>query len=185
MTNARQMPPGWNTKLGIDWALCVHVCLCQGEHELHWTHNFFILDKGCPILTRWWCFLHRRQTVCYHQESGSPLAVTSRCSSILAIGGFYHTVENTSVDVLYVGSREGLPSALHWEVSWPTLDHHLSRGGSGQLSPRSPSLTDQRVKVQFEKLNVECGNFWLLKKPNAKCWMRKSECTFHSTWRSN
>ena len=57
-----------------------------------------------------------------------------------------------------MGSGEGLPSTLHWEVSRPTLDHHLSGGGSGQLSPRSPSVADQRVKVEFEKLNVECGN---------------------------
>ena len=56
---------------------------------------------------------------------------------------------------LVVGSGEGLPSPLHWEVSRPTLDHHLSGDGSGQLSPRSPSVADQRVKVQFEKLNVE------------------------------
>ena len=55
--------------------------------------------KGCPIRTRRWCFFHRRQTVSYPQESGSHLALTSRCSSILAIGGFYHTVVNTSVDV--------------------------------------------------------------------------------------
>ena len=26
------------------------------------------------------------------------------------------------------------------------------------MSPRSPSVADQRVKVEFEKLNVECGN---------------------------
>ena len=55
-------------------------------------------------------------------------------------------------------SGEGLPSTLHWEVSRPTLDHHLSGGESGQLSPRSPSVADQLVKVEFEKLNVECGN---------------------------
>ena len=62
------------------------------------------------------------------------------------------------VNVWFVGSGEGLPSPLHWEVSRPTLDHHLNGGGSGQLSPRSPSVADQRVKVEFEKLNVECGN---------------------------
>ena len=39
-----------------------------------------------------------------------------------------------------------------------SLDHHLSGGGSCQLSPRSPSVADQRVKVQFEKLTVEYGN---------------------------
>ena len=39
-----------------------------------------------------------------------------------------------------------------------SLDHHLSGGGSGQLSPRSPSVADQRVKVKVEKLNVKCGN---------------------------
>ena len=65
---------------------------------------------------------------------------------------------STCVDVWVVGSGEGLLSPLHWEVSRPTLDHHLSGGGSGQLSPRSPSVADQRVKVEFEKLNVECGN---------------------------
>ena len=57
-------------------------------HELYWTHNFFILDKGCLILTRRWCFFHRRQTVSYPRESGSHLALTGRRSSILAIGGF-------------------------------------------------------------------------------------------------
>ena len=62
------------------------------------------------------------------------------------------------VNVWFVGSGEGLPSPLHWEVSRPTLKHHLSGGESGQLSPRSPSVADQRVKVEFEKLNVECGN---------------------------
>ena len=61
---------------------------------------------------------------------------------------------STCVDVWVVGSGEGLLSPLHWEVSRPTLDHHLSGGGSGQLSPRSPSVTDQRVKVEFKK--VEC-----------------------------
>ena len=81
------------------------------------------------------------------------------------------------VNVWFVGSGEGLPSPLHWEVSRPTLDHHLSGGGSGQLSPRSPSVADQRVKVEFEKLNVECGK--LKVGTNAKCWMRKNECTFH------
>ena len=50
-------------------------------------------------------------------------------------------------DVRFVGSGEGLPSPLHWEVSRPTLDHHLSWGESGQLSQRSPSVADQRVKV--------------------------------------
>ena len=39
-----------------------------------------------------------------------------------------------------------------------SADHHLRRGGSGQLSPRSPSVADQRVKFQFENFNVECGN---------------------------
>ena len=58
------------------------------------------------------------------------------------------------VNVWFVGSGEGLPSPLHWEVSRPTLKHHLSGGGSGQLSPRSPSVADQRVKVEFKK--VEC-----------------------------
>ena len=62
------------------------------------------------------------------------------------------------VDVRYVGSGEGLPSPLHWEVSRSTLDHHLSGGGSGQLSPRSLSVADQRVKVQFQNLNVERGS---------------------------
>ena len=52
------------------------------------------------------------------------------------------------VDVWFVGSGEGLSSPLHWEVSRPTLDHHLSRDGSGQLSPRSPSVADQREKVE-------------------------------------
>ena len=41
-----------------------------------------------------------------------------------------------------IGSGEGLPSPLRWEFSRPTLDHHLSGGGSGQLSPRSPSVTE-------------------------------------------
>ena len=62
------------------------------------------------------------------------------------------------VNVWFVGSGEGLPSPLHWKVSRPTLDHHLNGGGLGQLSPRSPSVADQLVKVQFEKLNVEYGN---------------------------
>ena len=75
------------------------------------------------------------------------------CSGILAIG---HVL--SVVDVWVVGSGEGLLSPVHWEVSRPTLDHHLSGVGSGQLSPRSPSVADQRFKVEFEKLNVECGN---------------------------
>ena len=41
-----------------------------------------------------------------------------------------------------IGSGEGLPSPFHWEFSRPTLDHHLSGGGSGQLNPRSPSVTE-------------------------------------------
>ena len=75
------------------------------------------------------------------------------CSGIQAMGDVL-----SIVDVWFVGSGEGLPSPLHRKVSRPTLDHHLSGGGLGQLSPRSPSVADQRVKVQFEKLNVEYGN---------------------------
>ena len=75
------------------------------------------------------------------------------CSGILAIG---HVL--SIIDVWFVKNGEGLPNPLHWEVCRPTLDHHLSGARSGQLSPRSPSLADQRVKVQFKKLNVECKN---------------------------
>ena len=72
-------------------------------NEFIWVNKQFTIllyfFKGCPIRTRRWCFFRRRQTVSYPQESGSHLALTSRCSSILAIGGFYYTVVNTSVDV--------------------------------------------------------------------------------------
>ena len=86
----------WWARLELTEPLSVHICLCRREHELYWTHNFFILDKGCPILTWRWCFLQSRQTVRYPQKSGSHLALISRCSSILAIGGLYHTVEKVS-----------------------------------------------------------------------------------------
>ena len=87
MTNARQMSEGEGGWERLE--LTEHYAyMCRRAHELYWTHNFFILDKGCPILTRRWCFFHRRQTVSYPRESGSHLALTSRCSSILAIGGF-------------------------------------------------------------------------------------------------
>ena len=144
--------------LGIDWAIMRTCMLVSARTQLSWTHNFFILDKGCPTLTWRWCFFHRRQTVSYPRESGSHLVFTSRCCNILSIGGFYHTDVNTSFLIWFVGSGEGLPGPLHWEVSRPTLDHHLSGDGSSQLSQRSPSVADQRVKVPFEKLNVECGN---------------------------
>ena len=96
---------------------------------------------------------------------------------------------STCVDVWVVGSGEGLLSPLHWEVSRPTLDHHLSGGGSGQLSPRSPSVADQRVKVEFKKVEcrmrklastmskVGCRKRKLKAGTNAKCWMRKKECS--------
>ena len=64
------------------------------------------------------------------------------CSGIQAIG---HVL--AVVDVRFVGIGEGIPSPLHWEVSRPTLDHHLSGADSGQLSQRSPSVADQRVEV--------------------------------------
>ena len=93
--NAYGFGNAW-ARLEFTEPLSVHICLVRREHELYWTHNFFILDKGCPILTWRWCFLQSRQTVRYPQKSGSHLALISRCSSILAIGGFYHTVEKVS-----------------------------------------------------------------------------------------
>ena len=74
--------------LGIDWDIMRTCMLVSARTQLSWTHNFFILDKGCPTLTWRWCFFHRRQTVSYPRESGSHLALTGRRSSILAIGGF-------------------------------------------------------------------------------------------------
>ena len=141
--------------LGIDWDIMRTCMLVSARTQLSWTHNFFILDKGCPTLTWRWCFFHRRQTVSYPRESGSHLVFTSRCCNILSIGGFYHTDVNTSFHIWFVGSGEGLPGPLHWEVSRPTLDHHLSGDGSSRLSQRSPSVADQRVKVPFEKLKAE------------------------------
>ena len=64
----------------------------------------------------------------------------------------------------YLSSTSGLSgvgkvSPVHFTgKSLDRFYHHLSGSESGQLSPRSSSLSDQRVKVQFEKLNVECGN---------------------------
>ena len=36
-----------------------------------------------------------------------------------------------------------------------SFDRNVSRGGLGQLSPRLPKVDDQRMKVQFKKLNVQ------------------------------
>ena len=131
-----------------------YMCLCRRAHELYWTHNFFILDKSCPILTRRWCFFHRRQRVSYPRESGSHLALTNRCSSILAIGGFI----TRSWTRLSTSRLSGVEKVSRVHSTEKSLDHHSSGGGSCQLSPWSPSVADQRVKVQFEWLNVECGN---------------------------
>ena len=93
-------------KSTLHFVFFIWVCLSRREHELYWTHNLF-------ILTWRWCFFDRRQTVSYAQESSSHLALTSRYSSILAIGGHYHAVVNTPIDVWFVGSGEGPPSPRH------------------------------------------------------------------------
>ena len=112
------------------------------------------------------------------------------CSGIQAIGDVLSICQRL---VCREWRRSPDSTVLHWEVSRPTLDYHLSWGGSGQLSPRSPSDDEQRVKVQFEELNVECENLQV-QCPKSdvgsdnlkdKCWMRKNECKFHWTWRSN
>ena len=36
-----------------------------------------------------------------------------------------------------------------------SFDGNVSRGGLGQLSPLLPKVDDQRMKVQFKKLNVQ------------------------------
>ena len=84
------------------------------------------------------------------------------------------------VDVWFVGSGEGLPSPLHWEVSRPTLDHDLSGGGSGQptisigrwpagkspirklecrlrkLASTIPKVESPKRKLKGQMLNVWC-----------------------------
>ena len=121
----------------------IWVCLCRPEHELYWIHDLF-------IPTWRWCFFDRRQTVSYAQESGSHLASTSRCSSILAIGGHHHTVVNRSIDVWFVGSGEGplvstplgslsTDSRLPFEPGWvwsvePTIS--IGRWPAGKSSIR-------------------------------------------------
>ena len=151
------MPWGWGggwARLKLTEPLCVHVCLCRREHELYWTHNFFVLDKGCPILTWRYCFFHRRQTVSYPQESGSHLALTSRRGIILATAAFI-TRSGTGLSMSSLLGEEKV-SRVH--STGKSLDHNLSGNGLSQLSPRSASVADQRVKVQFEKLYVECEN---------------------------
>ena len=73
------------------------------------------------------------------------------CSGILAIG---HVL--SVVDVWFVES--GSENVYRVHSTGKSIEHHLSGGRSGQLSPPSPLVADQPVKVQFEKLNVECGN---------------------------
>ena len=60
--------------------------------------------------------------------------------------------------LLSTSGLSGVETASRIHSTGKSADHHLSRGGSGQLSPRSPSVADQRVKFQFENFNVECGN---------------------------
>ena len=55
-------------------------------------------------------------------------------------------------------SQGGSENVYRVHCTGKSIEHHLSGGRSGQLSPPSPLVADQPVKVQFEKLNVECGN---------------------------
>ena len=79
------------------------------------------------------------------------------CRGILVIGHVLISVVNIFL-VLATRSGEGLPSPLHREFFRLTLNHHLRGGGSGQLSPRSRLVADQRVKFKFDNLNFKCGN---------------------------
>ena len=103
--------PGGMGTLGIDWAIIRTCLLVSARTRTLLTHNFFIVDKGRPIITWRWCLFQSRQTDSYTQKSGSHLALISRCNSILAIGGFYHLVVNTSVDVKLSGVEK--VSRLH------------------------------------------------------------------------
>ena len=89
---------------------CRPVALFMRTCKLYWTHNFFILDEDCPILTWRWCFFHRRQTVSHPQQSGSHFTYASRRCSIPQIPAIGHVV----VDVWFIRSGEGLPSPLDW-----------------------------------------------------------------------
>ena len=66
------------------------------------------------------------------------------CSGIQAGSAMFYLSSTSGLSVV----EAGLSSPLQWEVSRPTLDDHFSGGKSGQLSPRSPSVADERVKVQ-------------------------------------
>ena len=59
---------------------------------------------------------------------------------------------------LSMSGLSGVEKVSQVHSTGKSLDHHFSGGGSGQWSPRSPSVTAQRVKVKVVKLNVECEN---------------------------
>ena len=190
MTNARQMSEGGWERLELTEHYA-YMCLCRRAHELYWTHNFFILDKSCPILTRRWCFFHRRQRVSYPRESGSHLALTSRCSSILAIGGFI----TRSWTRLSTSRLSGVEKVSRVHSTEKSLDHHSSRGWVMSIEPtisigRWPAgkSSIRKVDCRIRKLasamsKVGCGKQKLKGQMLNVGW--KNECTFHWTWRSN
>ena len=166
-------PTRWQMPGGRGWArleltepFSVYVCLSRRKHELCWTHNFFILDKGCPILTWRWCVFQSRQTVSYPQKSGSHPALISRCmQQHLGDRRLLSCVREHVCRPLVVGSGGKSPE------SRPTLDHHLSGGGSGQLRPRCLSVADERVKVQSKSWMSNAETC----KDNAQSWMWKAK----------
>ena len=83
------------------------------------------------------------------------------CSGIQAIGDVLTSTFGLS----------GVEKVSRVHSTGKSLDHHLSGGGLGQLNPRSPSVADQRVKVQFEKLNVE----WTVEYGNLQVQCPKSD----------
>ena len=108
------------------------------------------------------------------------------CSSILAIG---HVI--SVVDVWFVGSGEGLPSLLHWEVSRPPFERgwvmsieptiSIGRWPAGKSSTRKVDCRIRKLASATSK--VGCGKQKLKGQMLNVGW--KNECTFHSTWRSN
>ena len=108
------------------------------------------------------------------------------CSVIPAIG---HVL--FFVDVWFVGSGEGLPSLLHWEVSRPPFERgwvmsvaptiSIGRWPAGKSSIRKVECRMRKLKSAMSK--VGCGKQKLKGQMLNVEW--KNECTFHWTWRSN